>query len=78
MWLLQRRLIDYHRYWDKRLRVTDGQGRVLHQVPVGRRHFGAARRANFWEAAKLSPDRRFVVFRAADDTLRVLDLKSAP
>jgi hypothetical protein len=66
----------YRRYWDCRVTVVGPGSQVLQTIPVGRRHH--RRGANFWQAARVSPDGRLVVLRAADDTLRVLDLQRRP
>jgi hypothetical protein len=57
--------------------VRDAQGRELQRIPLGRRL--ATTRAepwcHTWKAAAASPDGRYVAFRAADETLRLLKLR---
>lgn len=72
-WLLQRQIpgFPWRRFRDRHLAVFDPAGRQSQRISAGRRHFSQG--GNFWEAVKLSPDERFIVFRSADNALRVLD-----
>lgn len=77
-WMLARRIPGFpsRRFRDRRLAVFDPTDQLLVRIPVGRRHWGQGFKS--WEAVKTSPDGRFIVFRAADDTLRALDLENLP
>jgi hypothetical protein len=63
---------------DWSLTVKDAGGRVLRRVALGRRSDDWNKNrggwAHTWKAAEASPDGRYIAVRAADDTLRLLDL----
>jgi hypothetical protein len=61
---------------DWSLSVTEPQGREVQRIPLGRRPDAAGTRGRYhtWKKAAPSPDYRLIVVRAADDTLRLLEL----
>lgn len=52
-------------------------GTILQDIPLGRRVEGRSGSSDYhtWKCASVSPDGRYVVVRAADDTQRLLELR---
>lgn len=52
------------------------RGTILQDIPLGRRVEGRSGSGDYhtWKSASVSPDGRYVVVRATDDTLRLLEL----